>query len=379
MRTVACILLSAVALLVLAAAIGLFWASRGPRPAAGEIRVQAPAVATPSPPPSALVVASWNIGFGGGPDGMPTDRHDAASVRARLDRIARLLREGTSTHLGWRFRRSLEGSTPGPADLVFLQEIDRPSDRSGGIDQFAYLAEAVGLPYACFVTTWNLNWLPYPSWPPSRHLGRIHSGQAILSRYPIRDCTRIELPQPDEYPRWYRRFFLHRSLQVATIDVAGRAISVVNVHLEAFSQPNREDQATRLRDLAAELAGPLIVAGDFNAPPPRASQKTGFADEDIDFTTDATIARFLDGSDLRECLGASAAGPDVAAPAAASSDAAASEAAGPESLAFTFPARAPTRRLDYVFFRGFAGVGLAGVDPVDPASDHLPVWTTLRF
>jgi endonuclease/exonuclease/phosphatase family metal-dependent hydrolase len=360
-KTVAWIALSAIALLLVAAAIGLFWASRGQRPAAGEIRVQDPATAPPaSSPPRELVVATWNIGFGGGPDGMPTDRHDAASVRARLDAIALALREGTATRLGWRFRRSLEGSTPGPADLVFLQEVDRPSDRSGGIDQFAYLADAVGLPYACFVTTWNLNWLPYPSWPPSRHLGRIHSGQAILSRYPIRDCTRVELPQPDEYPRWYRRFFLHRSLQVATIDAGGRALTAVNVHLEAFSQPNREDQATRLRDLVAGLEGPLVVAGDFNAPPPHASRKAGFTDEDIDFTTDATIARFLDGGDLRECLD----DPD---------------AAGPESLTFTFPARAPTRRLDYVFFRGLAGVALTGVDPVDPASDHLPVWTTLRF
>jgi endonuclease/exonuclease/phosphatase family metal-dependent hydrolase len=366
-KTVASILLSAVALLVLAAAIGLFWASRGDRPAIGEIRTaDANAVADPaSPPPPELVVATWNIGFGGGPDGMPTDRHDAASVRDRLDRIARVLREGVPARPGWRSPQGTEGTRTGPADLVFLQEVDRPSDRSGGIDQFAYLAQAVGLPHACFVTTWNLNWLPYPSWPPSRHLGRIHSGQAILSRHPIRDCTRVELPQPDEYPRWYRRFFLHRSLQVATIDLGGRALSAVNVHLEAFSQPNREDQATRLRDLVAGLAGPLIVAGDFNAPPPDAVQKSGFVDEDIDFSTDTTIARFLDGNDLRASLGAS--------------DPGASDAAGPESPAFTFPARAPTRRLDYVFHRGFADVALAGVDPVDPASDHLPVWTTLRF
>lgn len=361
MKTVACILLSVVALLVLAVAVGLFWASRGQRPAAGEIRVPDRAAAEPaSPPPPELVVATWNIGFGGGPDGMPTDRHDAASVRDRLDRIARVLREGVPARPGWRSPRGIEGTRTGPADLVFLQEVDRPSDRSGGIDQFAYLARAVGLPYACFVTTWNLNWLPYPSWPPSRHLGRIHSGQAILSRHPIRDCTRIELPQPDEYPRWYRRFFLHRSLQVATIDLGGRALSAVNVHLEAFSQRNREDQATRLRDLVANLAGPLIVAGDFNAPPPDAAKKSGFVDEDIDFTTDTTIARILDGGDLRECLD----DPD---------------AAGPESPTLTFPAREPTRRLDYVFHRGFADVALAGVDPADPASDHLPVWTTLRF
>lgn len=339
---VATLLLGTLAFAVFGAMAFLAWASRGQRAAAGEIRAREGATGlAPGPASSTLRVATWNIGFGGGPDGMPTDRHADAAVRARLDRIAGALRAGN-------------------ADLVFLQEVDRPSDRSGGIDQFVFLAEAVGLPHACFVTTWHLNWLPFPPWPPSRHLGRIHSGQALLSRFPIRECSRVELPQPDEYPWWYRRFFLHRALQVATVDLGGRAMTSVNVHLEAFSQPNREDQATRLRDHVADVAGPLVVAGDFNAPPPHASRKGGFVDEDIDFATDATIARFLDGGDLHECMDDPG-------------------GARPEIETFTFPARAPTRRLDYVFFRGFSGVDDARVDPGDPASDHLPVWTTLRF
>jgi endonuclease/exonuclease/phosphatase family metal-dependent hydrolase len=335
------ILGASLAAFLLCATLALVWASRGRLPDDGEIR-SLPRDATVRPgPPDALMVATWNIGFGGGPDGMPTDRHDAALVSARLDRMVAVLRAGDP-------------------DVVFLQEVDRPSDRSGGIDQFARLAEGVGLPHACFVTTWNLNWLPFPPWPPSRHLGRIHSGQAILSRYPIRDCARIGLPQPDAYPWWYRRFFLHRALQVATIDLGGRSLTAVNVHLEAFSQPNREDQAVRAGRLVRAIDGPLVVAGDFNAPPPHATRKAGFADEDIDFSTDATLSRFLEGNDLRECLD----DPD---------------AARLESDTFTFPARAPTRRLDYVFFRGFQAIGAAGVDPVAPASDHLPVWATLRF
>lgn len=338
---VALFLAAVLAIVLLCAAAVLVWASRGRLPDEGEIRSQPGDAAALGVARDSLVVATWNVGFGGGPDGMPTDRHDAVSVRERLDRIARTLRSGG-------------------AELVFLQEVDRPSDRSGGIDQFAHLVEGVGLPYACFVTTWNLNWLPFPAWPPSRHLGRIHSGQAILSRYPIRDCSRIELPQPDEYPWWYRRFFLHRALQVATIDLGGRSLTAINVHLEAFSQPNREAQASLAGRLVHEIDGPLVIAGDFNTLPAHAAQKGGFADEDIDFATDATFVRFLEGNDLRECLDE----PDVARP---------------EADTFTFPARAPTRRLDYVFFRGFTEVRHAGVDPVDPASDHLPVWATLHL
>ncbi len=284
----------------------------------------------------ALVVVSWNLGFGGGPDGMPTDRHDAASVLGNLAKVASAIRDGG-------------------ADIVFLEEVDRQSDRSGGIDQFAFLMETTGLGYGCFVTTWDLNWLPFPVWPPSRQLGRIRSGQAILSRFPIRTCSRTELAQPDEYPWWYRRFYLHRSLQTAVVDLGPGTLTAVNVHLEAFSQPNREAQAVVAARHAAGIEGALIVAGDFNALPPDAVLKSGFVDEDIDFTTDRTITLFMEGTGMRECLGG----------------------ATGHAAALTFPARAPTRRLDHVFFRGFSGAEDAQVDRDTTASDHLAVWTTL--
>lgn len=332
------------AALLACALAAAWWASGKVPPRRGErvVRAGSGPVGPSARPGDELVVVSWNIAFGGGPDGQPTDRHDAPSVRARLDGIAREL-------------------VAGKADVVFLQEVDRPSDRSGGIDQFAFLVEAVGLPHACFVTTWDVRWLPHPAWPPSRHIGRVHSGQAILSRYPISSCERIDLPQPDEYPRWYRRFYLHRGIQIAAIDPGdGRQFSAINVHLEAFSQPNREAQAVLLRQVADSHPWRAVVAGDFNAVPADAVRKSGFPDEEIDFSSDTTLERFAQGSGFRECL------LDGDVPRI-------------EAREFSFPAREPTRRLDYVFHRGFGQVRSARVDREALVSDHLPVWCTLTF
>lgn len=336
-------LLAVTGALVLACGLAAAWWASGrlpPRQGERVEQVRGQTVGGDASAGDALVVASWNIAFGGGPDGQPTDRHDASHVRARLDAIAQAL-------------------VAGKADLVLLQEVDRPSDRSGRIDQFAYLFQAVGLPYGCFVTTWDVRWLPYPYWPPSRQLGRVHSGQAILSRHPITSCERIDLPQPDEYPRWYRRFYLHRGIQAVRIDPgAGREFRAINVHLEAFSQPNREAQSVILRQVVEAHPGRVVVGGDFNTVPGDATRKSGFPDEEIDFTTDATLARFAQGSGFRECLmdGGASLG---------------------ESAGFTFPAAEPTRRLDYVFHRDFGDVRSARVDRDARHSDHLPVWCTL--
>ena len=64
---------------------------------------------------SALKVISFNIAFGGGLTGNPTDRHPTGEVRENLDSIAAFITEKNP-------------------DIVFLQEVDRPSSRTGRVD-----------------------------------------------------------------------------------------------------------------------------------------------------------------------------------------------------------------------------------------------------
>jgi endonuclease/exonuclease/phosphatase family metal-dependent hydrolase len=285
-----------------------------------------------------LVVATWNIGFAGGLTGVPTDLHDADEVRRNLSDIAGVLHDAD-------------------VDIVLLQEVDLPSNRSGRIDQLRFLMEEAGYRHACFVTTWDVRYLPFPYWPPSSHLGRVHSGQAVLSRFPIRSCERIPLPQPSEYPWWYRRFFLHRALQAARLDLGeGQVLEVVNVHFEAFSRPNREEQAGILAQLIREPAPGLgrIVGGDLNTVPETASKQHSFQDEEIDFRNDTTLGTVRGVGGLREVF----------------LDDAADEG---EAEWHTFPAAAPNRRLDYLFGQNLGRAMEQRVIKRTNASDHLPV------
>ena len=79
----------------------------------------------------------------------------------------------------------------------------------------------------------------------------MHSGQGVLSRFPIRRNRRVRLPQPVfENPFWYNWFYLNRAVQIVELDVPGeQPVQLFNVHLEAFSQSNREQQARLLKDL----------------------------------------------------------------------------------------------------------------------------------
>jgi endonuclease/exonuclease/phosphatase family metal-dependent hydrolase len=87
------------------------------------------------------------------------------------------------------------------------------------------------------------------------------------------------------------------------------------------------DHARRLAVLVdAVKSDRVLVAGDFNALPPEARQKSGFVDEpEMNFEHDETIAIARKIAGVSEVLA--------------------------DEAAFTFPADGPTRRLDYIFHR----------------------------
>ena len=335
-----------VALLVAAGA--LFWASLGWTDAdLGRAEVFDLDRSAPEATHS-IKVMTWNIGFGGGSKGGPTDRHPGAEVRQNLGSIASAIKAAKS-------------------DVVLLQEVDRPSSRTGGIDQLEFLMKQTGLTHACFTATWKNNYVPFPYFPISGHIGPVVSGQAVLSRFPIAECRRVPLPQPSTNKWWYNRFFLHRAVLHAILRVGNAAsegglVDVMNVHLEAFSNDNRIQQASILVDYVKEIgaARPLVLGGDFNSIPPYSVKTKGFVDEEIDFSGDDTVERIQRIPGLREVI--------------------IDETPGlPPTVFDTYPAERPSRRLDYIFHRGFVGSILTRVPRNATFSDHLPVVTELLF
>ena len=337
--------------LVVAFAIFFFWASSGDsddrETAPGTISENSAAAPAPAQVPE-LRVMTFNIGYGRGPAGDASGPWSEEQIHAGLDGIVGQIKANAT-------------------DLVFLQEVDLASARSHDIDQGKYLLEGAGLRFSSCVTTWEKNYVPFPYWPPSKHYGRMRSGQCVLSRFPIVASTRHRLPQPDANPWWRNRFYLNRAIDQVKVMIAGNAWEVFNVHIEAFDIPNRVDHAQRLAALVSALPekARVIVAGDFNAPPPEATQKKGFVDEpEADFSTDTTIA-VVRGMGLPEAL--------------------------PDPAAFTFPADGPTRRLDYIYFGSALTkveakvlgqsiatssplAAVAAVPPPGPFSDHLPLF-----
>lgn len=128
-----------------------------------------------------------------------------------------------------------------------------------------------------------------------------------------------------------------RGAAVAEVSLAGRHVTVVGTHLSLRAE-ERAQQARMLLDLAGADGRPAVLAGDLNEEPGGA-------------VSDILAGRWVD---------AAVAAGDAGTP--------------------TFPARAPRRRIDYVWADPRLAVrGHTVLDSADAqvASDHLPVRVTL--
>lgn len=145
-----------------------------------------------------------------------------------------------------------------PFDLILANELDDGCFRSGNKNTARELAQAFGLNY-----TWGLEFIELVD---ERNEKGFH-GNAVFSRWPIRRAGVIRLP---EQYNWYfdrQRRIGGRLAVFAELDVGGRPLGVVSIHLE-----NRTHGAGRQAQMSAileavdrELAGmPVILGGDLN-------------------------------------------------------------------------------------------------------------------
>jgi endonuclease/exonuclease/phosphatase family metal-dependent hydrolase len=133
-------------------------------------------------------------------------------------------------------------------DLVALQEVDVHTKRSDGIDQAAELGRKTGLtPY--FFKAIDYDGGEY--------------GVAILSRFPIKDQHRYPLPTKEGTKGE------PRVLATAVITLSGKKeIVFACTHLDAQRDSvNRELQIKAISEILKTSKRPVIIAGDFNAPP----------------------------------------------------------------------------------------------------------------
>lgn len=261
-----------------------------------------------APPPSTpdtLTVTTYNIGYlSGMTNNEPVVRSDSF-LSANLERALTLLQAADT-------------------DIIAVQEIDYGAARSGYIQQLDTIARRLGYATAAQAVNWDERYLPFPYGRPAVHFGRTVSGQAVLSRFPVRDHARRVLPRPDQ---WIGRdaFYLDRLAQIVLLDLGGRPLFVLNLHLEAFDQATREKQAREVRDAYDRLVKtgiPVLLMGDFNSEPLPNSEGTALPDSTLHILLHDTSLRPVLSDSVRAAMA-----PDA-----------------------TYPANAPRRKIDHIFY-----------------------------
>ena len=222
-------------------------------------------------------------------------------------------------------------------DIIAFQEIDFNASRSYDIDQLNAVMD-FGYPYAAKTINWDETYLPFPYGLPSKHFGKVISGQAITSKFEVLRQDRIVLTRPESTP-WYRdAFYLERLAQVAKVIINDKEVVIINVHLEAYDEVARRKQAEEVLEIYEqyEKVCPTILLGDFNSAP---------GDDG------SAINLFLNHEGLE------------------------SAALSSGKYAGTFNSANPTERIDYIFYNSTFINYVDGevLNEFGDISDHLPV------
>lgn len=207
-------------------------------------------------------------------------------------------------------------------DVVALQEVDvHWSDRSMFADQVAELSAALGME-ARFAPIYRFAGADSTK-PPRQY------GVALMSRFPItafrnHPLTRLSTQLPVATPSPFPGF-----LEVS-IDVRGTSVRVFNTHLDYRGDPAlRVTQVRETLAVLGDLSGPALLFGDLNATP-----------ESMELGPLLTA--------MHDLWLASA------------------------GQGFSYPAKAPAKRIDYVL--GTAHFSARSARVVESiASDHRPV------
>ncbi len=236
-----------------------------------------PVVPAPAPD-GAIRVMTWNIKFGGGRLDFFFDCHgDFHNMSSGQ----------VYTHLDGLVNR-INAENP---DILLLQEADVDSRRSAYIDQVQYILDNTSLNYGAYASQWRVQFIPI------EELGRMDSGNAVLSKWPIPKALRYSLANRTDMSDIEIQYYLKRNMLEAVIDVPGFGeIYVVNIHAAAYSTDGTKKKHVdtfKAHIDALDTEGRVFIAGgDLNTLPPYSAQWSDYEDSvctDADFQGDDHI------------------------------------------------------------------------------------------
>lgn len=206
-----------------------------------------------------LVIASYNIRYARGRyliTGGLRRKMGLMSLARRPQHVGRLISTAA--------RAFSDGALLPRVDILALQEADKRTKRTGGHHVAKELASEMGMHWAHapagiprgIAPAKRQWWLDFEE-PIDLHDSG-DTGVALLSRLPLIDVTRIDLP-------WHECPWRPRMAIAATVSVNSNQFRLLNAHVDPHAAVN--GQLAQLETLTAEAekaALPAVILGDFN-------------------------------------------------------------------------------------------------------------------
>ncbi len=217
------------------------------------------------PPKTKIKVITWNIRFGAARISWFGDEcgHRVilkkSEVIDNLSNLAKLIKELDP-------------------DLLLLQEVDVESKRTAYIDQMQWLLDHTDFNYGVYASMWESQVILADG------LGRINTGNAILSKWELKNAERLQLALRGDQDKLTKYFYLRRNVLKAEVNMPGTAgFFAVCVHAAAFATDDTKLKHIQgFKDILDAIigdGGSFVAGGDLNSLPP-AADSTDYCEED---------------------------------------------------------------------------------------------------
>lgn len=163
-------------------------------------------------------------------------------------------------------------------DLILIQEVDIESKRTAYVDQLQYILNHTSMNYGIYAAIWKSDFVP------SDGIGRINTGNAILSRWRLENAERIALPIRTDQSSLEKYFWFHRNILKARIAIPGSTpFYILNMHAEAWGKDGTKkkhiDRFKQELDNISNAGCKFFAGGDFNELPPGSPRWKNFDDD----------------------------------------------------------------------------------------------------
>jgi endonuclease/exonuclease/phosphatase family metal-dependent hydrolase len=185
-----------------------------------------------------------------------------APARPRYRAVAWNIERGT--HIDKQINALQRDARLAPCDLLLVTEADAGMARSGNCMVAEELARALGMAQVfapCYLALGKGSGAERDATGANRF--GLH-GNALLSRYPLRDARALVLPNGIDLMAHREKRLGRQAAVVATVDFPGHPVQAVSLHLDAQSTQRHRCQQMRMVLDQLDPALPTVIGGDWN-------------------------------------------------------------------------------------------------------------------